>query len=86
MTKKLGNIDYTREEYLNFTGIFETPSEDITDFAGKMSFEIIDTKDIDVSSEEAEDEIEAGAFEDAENDLNSKNQMIEDIQENLEKI
>jgi len=101
MTKKLGNIDYTREEYLNFTGIFETPDSSIKDFAGKMSLEIIDTKEIEFAGEDDEAngvELDSGygskyGYGDSDNgddefDSSSfdKGKMIEDIQENLEKI
>lgn len=91
MTKKVGDIDYTREEYLNFTAKFEEPQNIDSlnfDFAGKMSFEIIDTKDIISDAEEDTDEDYDDYEDEDDNDygIEDKNKLIEDIQENLEKI
>ena len=85
MTKKVGNIDYTKEEYLNFTALFEEPKQENIDIAGKMSFEIIDTKDLEIEDEDITDS-EDDSLEDFEYGANAKNKVIEDIQENLEKI
>ena len=78
MSKKVGNIEYTEEEYLNFTATFEEPKEELN-YAGKMSFEIIDTKGI-IQEEENEES------EDEEQEDEDNTEMIEDIQENLDKI
>ena len=88
MTPKVGNIDYTEEEYLNFTALFEEPQDNSIDFAGKMNFEIVDTKDFEFTdeSEEGENSVSTGDFENLEEDSETKNRAIEDIQENLEKI
>lgn len=89
MNKKVGNIDYTREEYLNFTAKFEEPQNiDNSSFAGKMSFEIIDTKDIISDIDEGTDEDYEDYEDDEDNDydIEAKSRLIEDIQENLEKI
>ena len=41
MSKKLGDIDYTKEEYLNLGANYEKPSEG-SNFAGKAELHIID--------------------------------------------
>ncbi len=79
MSKQVGNIDYTKDEYLNFTASFETPESEV-DYAGKMILEIIDTKDIEVEEDEDINEYEEEETED------SISNIVEDIQENLEKI
>jgi len=95
MSEKIGSIDYTKEEYLNFTASFEKPLNEAINFAGKMSLEIIDTKDIETEKGTEEDELQTnynGAdYDDDEDDDNefggyNKNNAIEDIQENLENI
>ncbi len=41
MSKKLGDIDYTKEEYLNLGANYENPPES-SNFAGKAELHIID--------------------------------------------
>ncbi len=75
---------------MNFTAKFEEPQNIDSlnfDFAGKMSFEIIDTKDIISDAEEDTDEDYDDYEDEDDNDygIEDKNKLIEDIQENLEK-
>ena len=79
MSKQVGNIDYTQDEYLNFTALFEAPESEVN-YAGKMSLEIIDTKDIVVEEEES------GENEEQDDDEDNTSNIVEEIQENLEKI
>lgn len=46
MSKKLGDIEYNEEEYLNCSALFEEPTEDIL-YAGKAEMHIIDLKEDD---------------------------------------
>ena len=79
MSKQVGNIDYTQDEYLNFTALFKAPESEVN-YAGKMSLEIIDTKDIIVEEEESDEN------EEQEDDEDNTSNIVEEIQENLEKI
>ncbi len=51
MSKKLGDIDYNKEEFLNLGANYEEPKED-TNYAGKTELLVIDLK----QKEDAEDE------------------------------
>ncbi|MCL2859464.1 MAG: UvrD-helicase domain-containing protein [Oscillospiraceae bacterium] len=57
MSKKLGDINYTKEEYLNYTANFPASNER-TNCAGKLSIEIIDTE---VGGQRPEDGEDVGA-------------------------
>ncbi len=54
MSKKLGDIEYDKKEYLNFAAKFETPNENILT-AGKVELDIIDLAEDE--KEELEEEI-----------------------------
>lgn len=54
MSKKLGDIEYDKKEYLNFAAKFETPNENILT-AGKVELDIIDLAEDE--REELEEEI-----------------------------
>ena len=61
MSKKLGEMDYTKEEYLNLGAHYEEPQEEKIEFAGKTELHIIDVKEQEVPTtfvdeEEAEEE------------------------------
>ena len=51
MSKKLGDINYTEDEYLNFSANFEEPTNDIN-YGGKAELHIIDLKDEESEKEE----------------------------------
>ena len=71
MSERLGDINYTEEEYLNYAANFEEP-ENIVNYAGKVELHIIDLKN---SDNEKEDDI----YIDNDNDDNeSKEDIIED--------
>ena len=60
MSKKLGDIDYTSEEYLNLGANYNEPEdEDIKNYAGKAEFAIIDlNKENDEENENEDEETE----------------------------
>ena len=53
MTKELGDIDYTEEEYLNLGIEYEKPNEDIN-YAGNVELEIINLNEEDENDEDDE--------------------------------
>ena len=74
MSKRLGDIEYTKEEYLNFSANFEEPSEEIN-FAGKAELHIIDLK-------EDEDDNENDIYID--DDTNESDENLEELENTKE--
>ena len=72
MSERLGDINYTEEEYLNYAANFEEP-ENIVNYAGKAELHIIDLKN---SDNEKEDDIYIDNDNDDDNE--SKEDIIED--------
>jgi len=68
MSRKLGEIEYTQEEYLNLGARYEEPNIEGISYAGNTELHIIDVKakeaDTTLFEEEEEDEIEVDRVED----------------------
>lgn len=76
MSKNVGDLDYTDEEHLNFTGLFVEPLMNDINYSGKMSLEILDLKNMSGQDANKQD-----------NDYDDENSIVmEELQENLEKI
>ncbi|MFR5190493.1 MAG: helicase-exonuclease AddAB subunit AddA, partial [Clostridia bacterium] len=54
MSQSLGDIDYTKEEYLNLGANYEKPEEGIQNYAGKTQIHIVDLAKTEESEEENE--------------------------------
>ena len=82
MSKKLGDIDYTKEEYLNLGANYEIPPEN-TNFAGLSELHIIDLANKEEESFEEENEEQQEMQEPIENTLVEAKFVANKIQELL---
>ena len=83
MSKKLGDIDYTKEEYLNLGADYEMPPENIN-FAGLSELHIIDLANNEEESFEEENEEQEEVQEPIENTLLEAKFVANKIQELLD--
>lgn len=81
MSKQLGDIEYTKDEYLNFSANFEEPTEDIN-YAGKAELHIINLKDENAD----EDENDIYLNDESEEEAQSENEDVKEENRKLEKV
>lgn len=62
MSKKLGDINYTKEEYLNLGANYETPKNKDIDYAGKTELYLIDLKQEENNYEEKNEDIDETTY------------------------
>ncbi len=83
MSSKLGDVDYTEEEYLNYGANYPNPEEANTNFAGIAELNIIDLKDnteLDIYKENEENQ--SGNADSANNDeVQQENNLNTKIEE-----
>lgn len=77
MSKKLGDIEYDENEYLNYAANFEEPELENINYAGKAEVHIIDLKNSDKIEENTYVDDTEDEFEEAIEDISKENRKLE---------